>query len=146
MSEFEIKITADPAEIEEAQRLRFQVFNLQMQKGLKSSYARQLDVDEFDEVCEHLIVRDRTSREVVGTYRLMRGVKARTHSGFYSEKEFNLSTIKSLDGELLEHLAFMRPQRFCDRTLIFLLWRYERRSTSQSSQRSNVSDLRIRRG
>ena len=56
-----------------------------MQKGLKNSYAQELDVDEFDPYFEHLIVRDGISREVVGTYRLMRGVQARTHTGFYSE-------------------------------------------------------------
>jgi L-ornithine Nalpha-acyltransferase len=122
MSELEIKITTDPVEIQEAQRLRFQVFNLEMKKGLKSSYAQQLDVDEFDSFCEHLIVRDRTSREVVGTYRLMRGVQARTHIGFYSEKEFDLSTIKSLDGELLELGRSCARKDFRDRALIPLMW------------------------
>lgn len=71
MARFEIKITRDLGEIEEAQRLRFQVFNLEMKKGLQASYEHGLDVDEFDTVCDHWIVRDVKSREIVGTYRLL---------------------------------------------------------------------------
>jgi len=58
MAEFAIKITTDPSEIVEAQRLRFQVFNLELNKGLQRSYENGLDVDEFDPFCHHLIVRD----------------------------------------------------------------------------------------
>ncbi|HEY1374694.1 MAG TPA: GNAT family N-acetyltransferase, partial [Candidatus Binatia bacterium] len=71
MKDFEIKITREPKDILAAQKLRFEVFNLELKKGLESSYARELDVDDFDPICDHLIVRERKSRRVVGTYRLM---------------------------------------------------------------------------
>ena len=58
MADFEVKIASGPAEVEQAQRLRFDVFNLELHKGLASSYERGLDVDEFDPYCEHLIVRE----------------------------------------------------------------------------------------
>lgn len=122
MGEFEVKIATEPGEIEEAQRLRFQVFNLELNKGLQSSYARGLDVDEFDQFCDHLIVRDLKSGAVVGTYRLLRGSQARRHIGFYSEKEFDLSRIKSLDGELLELGRSCARVDFRDRALIPLMW------------------------
>lgn len=48
MAGFEVKIATAAHEIEETQRLRFQVFNLELHKGLKSAYERGLDVDEFD--------------------------------------------------------------------------------------------------
>src|SRR5688572_24566789 len=79
MAEFEIKIATDAQEIIEAQRLRFQVFNLELTKGLQSSYQSGLDVDEFDPFCNHLIVRDTQSKEIVGTYRMMLGAQARQH-------------------------------------------------------------------
>ena len=66
MSELKIKIPTDPSEVQEAQRLRFQVPVWKCKKGLESSYEQELDVDEFDPFCEHLIVRDRISREVAG--------------------------------------------------------------------------------
>lgn len=122
MADFEVKIATDAAEIEEAQRLRFQVFNVELNKGLQSSHARGLDVDEFDPFCDHLIVRDLKSGDVVGTYRLMRGAQARQHVGFYSENEFDLSRIKSLDGELLELGRSCARKDFRDRALIPLMW------------------------
>lgn len=122
MADFEVKIATDPRDIVEAQRLRFQVFNLELNKGLRSSYETGLDVDEFDPFCNHLIVRDIKSSDVVGTYRMMRGAQARQHSGFYSEKEFNLSHIKKLDGELLELGRSCARKDFRDRALLPLMW------------------------
>src|SRR5258706_3392075 len=122
MTDFEVKIADGPKEIEEAQRLRFQVFNLELNKGLKSSYSQGLDVDEFDPFCDHLIVRHLKSGDVVGTYRLMRGSRALEHIGFYSEKEFDLSRIKKLDGELLELGRSCARKDFRDRSLIPLMW------------------------
>lgn len=122
MAEFEVKIATNAREIEEAQRLRFQVFNLELNKGLKASYQRGLDVDEFDPYCDHLLVRDLKSGDVVGTYRLLRGSQARQHIGFYSEKEFDLSRIKKLDGELMELGRSCARKDFRDRSLLPLMW------------------------
>jgi putative hemolysin len=122
MADFEVKIATEPGEIEQAQRLRFQVFNVELNKGLKSSYERGLDIDEFDPFCDHLLVRDLKSGDIVGTYRMLRGSQARRHIGFYSEKEFDLSRIKSLDGELMELGRSCARKDFRDRALIPLMW------------------------
>jgi L-ornithine Nalpha-acyltransferase len=122
MADFEIKITREPEEIRAAQKLRFEVFNLEMKKGLEESYQRGLDIDKFDPVCDHLIVRERAGRRVVGTYRLLRGSEARQHFGFYSEQEFNLENIKKLDGELLELGRSCAHKDYRDRALIHLMW------------------------
>src|SRR5262249_13145650 len=81
-----------------------------------------LDVDEFDPYCDHLIVRDLKSGDVVGTYRMLRGAQARRHIGFYSEKEFDLSRIKELDGELMELGRSCARKDFRDRSLLPLMW------------------------
>lgn len=122
MSDFEIKITRDPEEIRRAQRLRFEVFNLELKKGLEESYSRGLDIDDFDPICDHLIVRERAGGRVVGTYRLLLGSAARSHIGFYSEREFNLEKIKRLDGELLELGRSCAHKDYRDRALIHLMW------------------------
>jgi len=122
MAEFAIKIATDQNEIIEAQRLRFQVFNLELDKGLQRSYETGLDIDEFDPFCNHLIVRDVQSNDVVGTYRMMRGAQAREHLGFYSEREFDISRIKNLDGELLELGRSCARKDYRDRALLPLMW------------------------
>lgn len=122
MADFEIKITRDRSEIQEAQRLRFEVFNLEMNKGLESSYQQGLDVDDYDALCDHLIVRDPRNGQVVGTYRLLLGSEARKHFGFYSEREFNLDRIKELEGELLEMGRTCAHKDYRDKALLLRMW------------------------
>lgn len=98
----EVKLASNLAEIDAAMRLRFEVFNLELQEGLVSSYDLGYDTDAYDAYCDHLIVKDLSSGEVVGTYRLLRGAQAERHIGFYSENEFDLSALKRLPGEALE--------------------------------------------
>ena len=122
MGKLQIKITRDEDEIQEAQRLRFEVFNLEMKKGLKTSLQRGLDVDEYDPFCEHLIVRDSQSKQVVGTYRLLLGSEARKQLGFYSEREFDLKKIRNLPGELLELGRSCAHKDYRDKALIPAMW------------------------
>lgn len=98
----EVKLASNLTELDAAMRLRFEVFNLELQEGLVSSYDRGYDTDAYDAYCDHLIVKDLASGEVVGTYRLLRGSEARRHIGFYSENEFDLSNLRRLRGEMLE--------------------------------------------
>ena len=122
MRDFEIKITRDQKEIEAAQRLRFEVFNLELQEGLKISYQQGLDVDDYDPLCDHLIVRASKDGPVVGTYRLLLGSEARKHFGFYSEREFNLERIKKLKGELLEMGRSCVHKDYRDRAVLDAMW------------------------
>ena len=98
----EIKLATTFAEIAAALRLRFEVFNLELQEGLLASYDRGYDKDAYDAYCDHLIVRDLSTDKIVGTYRLLRQSVAERHIGFYSENEFELTKLKKLPGELLE--------------------------------------------
>ena len=45
-----------------AYRLRFVVFNLELNEGLQSSYVDGYDKDHFDDVCDHLIVEEKTTQ------------------------------------------------------------------------------------
>src|SRR5262245_33707407 len=59
-----------------AYRLRFIVFNLELREGLESAFENGLDTDEFDDLCDHLIVEQIATGRVVGTYRLQTGIMA----------------------------------------------------------------------
>jgi putative hemolysin len=98
----EVKLATTFAEIDRAMRLRFEVFNLELQEGLRASYDKGFDSDPYDAYCDHLIVKDLASGQVVGTYRLLRRSRAEKQIGFYSENEFDLTNIKRLPGDLLE--------------------------------------------
>ncbi|MBU6296812.1 MAG: GNAT family N-acetyltransferase [Alphaproteobacteria bacterium] len=69
------------------------------------------DFDRFDDVCDHLLVVDRSLTDedgqptVVGTYRLMRDVDASRAGGFYTSSEYDISqmlTGTAPDTRLLE--------------------------------------------
>jgi putative hemolysin len=96
------RLAQSAEEIRAAQTLRFLVFNLELNEGLEQSFATCLDVDPFDEVCDHLIVEDRRTREVVGTYRLQTGRVAAANRGYYSAQEFDLRPLESLRHEIIE--------------------------------------------
>lgn len=83
-----------PAEVAEAQRLRYQVFSRELGALLPGSDGH--DRDGFDACCEHLLVRDSDSGAVVGTYRILSPVMAREAGGFYAEREFDLSRLTRL--------------------------------------------------
>ena len=74
------------------QRLRFEVFNLELREGLAESYATGLDSDDFDLSCHHLMVLDQLSGDVVGTYRLMTHELA-ARDELYTASEFDLSQL-----------------------------------------------------
>jgi putative hemolysin len=108
---------------EAACRLRFRVFNIELGEGLESSYETGLDIDRFDTVCEHLLVEDKTSRRVVGTYRMQSGQTAGQHLGYYSEREFNLRPYEPLRPGILElgRASIDREHRTPE--VLMLLWR-----------------------
>ncbi len=108
---------------EAACRLRFKVFNIELGEGLESSYETGLDVDRFDSICEHLLVEDKTSRRVVGTYRMQSGTTAARNLGYYSEQEFNLLPYEPLRPGILElgRASIDREHRTPE--VLMLLWR-----------------------
>ena len=88
-------------EVREAQRLRYQVFANEMGARLDASVPGH-DIDLFDDYCEHLIVRDLASGEVIGTYRVLTPAQAHRVGGFYSDTEFDLVRLRALRERMLE--------------------------------------------
>lgn len=94
-------LARNQTELEEAQRIRYQVFGEEMGAKLPSA-ASGLDIDRFDMYCEHLLVRDHRSNRVVGTYRILPPEQARIAGGYYSETEFDLSKLAHLRERMAE--------------------------------------------
>jgi putative hemolysin len=99
---YEARLVASSAEVRAAQRLRFEVFNLELGEGLESSDLTGFDEDPFDAVCDHLIVTQESRGRVVGTCRLQTGKMAARQLGFYSAQEFDFSPYASVQPELIE--------------------------------------------
>lgn len=126
-SRYRLRFARTGADLEAAQRLRFQVFNLELDEGLQSSYESGRDADQFDIHCYHLLVEDAKAPggpEVVGTYRMMTAENARRGPGFYTSTEFDLDAFP--DGVLDQSVELGRACIHADhrsRSVLFLLWR-----------------------
>jgi len=60
------------------------------------------DVDLFDDFCEHLLVRDDASGQVIGTYRVLTPAQARRVGSTYSDTEFDLTRLRDLRERMVE--------------------------------------------
>ena len=130
LSEFEQKIpvyveteqfilkTAESAfEVRRALKLRHEIFYKELQnKELPSG----LDVDGFDAGCDHLLIIDRHTRQLVGTYRLVCSLFSKR---FYSQAEFEMDNILALPGVKLELGRACIKKDFRTGPVITLLWR-----------------------
>lgn len=117
------RLAATAEERASAFRLRFRVFNLELNEGLPSAYKDGYDIDRFDQVCDHLIVEERESRKVIGTYRLQMGDVAGRHHGYYSEREFDFSPFETMRSQVVElgRACIDRDHRSSE--VLHLLWR-----------------------
>ena len=120
---YRLRLAETHEDREAACRLRFRVFNVELGEGLESSYETGLDTDRFDSVCDHLVVEDKLSRRVVGTYRMQSGETAARGLGYYSEQEFSLAPYEPLRSGILElgRAAIDREHRTPE--VLTLLWR-----------------------
>ena len=79
---FVVKLAEHYSELEDTLKLRFEVFNRELNEGLSESYVTGLDRDIYDSYCDHLIVVDTRCNRVVGTYRLLLGFVAGTPAAY----------------------------------------------------------------
>lgn len=122
-SAYKVRIAESDADIAQAQRLRYRVFNLELGEGLSESVATGRDADPFDEVCDHLLIEHVVSTEIIGTYRLQTGVSAKENIGYYSEQEFDFSPFEQIRGELVELGRACIAKDHRNMVVLGLLWK-----------------------
>ena len=88
-------------EVRQAQRLRHAVFAGELGARLQTSLPGH-DIDRYDDFCEHLLVRDAASGEVVGTYRALTPSQAMRAGSTYADSEFDLAPLAPLRARMLE--------------------------------------------
>ncbi len=120
---YSLRMAAQASDVQAAQALRFEVFNLELDEGLTQSYDTGLDADPFDAVCDHLIVDDLTNGQVVGTYRLQTGLRARDALGYYSAQEFDFAPFEAMRAQTIELGRACIHADHRNFTVLNLLWK-----------------------
>lgn len=130
----EVRLATTTEEIRRAQKLRFKVFYQEMSAAPSgAALISRRDVDEYDAICDHLLVLDhdvkakpfRTARpKVVGTYRLLRQEVANRHWGFYTRGEYDIGPLLASHPDLrfleLGRSCVLKPYR--NKRTVELLW------------------------
>ncbi|MCC6546290.1 GNAT family N-acetyltransferase [Candidatus Sumerlaeota bacterium] len=88
--------------IERAQRLRYLVFNEELGEGLEESRISGLDRDEFDATMHHLVLLNRASGELIGTYRVHPAAHALKHGHLYSARQYDVEALAPYLPDLVE--------------------------------------------
>jgi putative hemolysin len=114
---FVVKTAENGEELEECLRLRYEVFHREF-KNRKRTVG--VDIDKLDEICDHLLIRDKRSGKVIGTYRLN---SSRHSDVFYSANEFHMEDVLALPGNKLELGRACIDREYRNGVTIALLWR-----------------------
>ena len=93
MSIFEIRFLKDENELDAIYKLRYEIFNMELNEGLESSHAKQKDIEDYDSYCDHLIAIDTRVNRIIGTYRLQSNKIAKENKGFCTEKLFKVNDL-----------------------------------------------------
>jgi putative hemolysin len=123
---FLLHITRNPEHIRNAQQLRYRIFFEEMSgKSSPSSSSTKLDVDEYDSLCDHMIVYDQreSPAKAIGTYRFLRSEFVSKIGKFYTETEFDLSNLlANYRGRVVEVGRSCIDSNYRKGAVIKLLW------------------------
>ena len=119
-----VRFAQNSEDVDAVLRLRFEVFNLELGEGLDESFETERDQDRFDFSCHHLMVIERKTGNVIGTYRMQTQEMAATGNGFYTATEYDLTQMPDaiLNGVVEVGRACIAKAHRNGRVL-FLLWR-----------------------
>lgn len=125
-SRISVRLAHSIAEVEAAQRLRYQVFYEEF--GAQASpeiLAAGKDFDIYDEHAAHLIaISDDGSdnKDIIGTYRLLSAAAAQKTHGFYSAQEYDIACLTQSGLNLLELGRSCVGQAYRTRSVLQQLW------------------------
>ena len=119
---YSLLLSTDPSMIEAAQRLRYDVFTSTPGFALPTANADRRDVDRFDEYCDHLLVRDDGTGELVGCYRMLAPAGAIAAGELYTETEFDIRAFDPLRPSLVEMGRAVVREGHRNGGVVLLMW------------------------
>lgn len=121
MSDLEIRLARDAADLRAAQRLRYDVFVRELgSDGEMVDHQAGLEADRFDPFCDHMLLLDQG--QVVGVYRLMRSDQMAQAGQFYCDDEYDLTPLKNSGRRLLELGRSCLAKKYRGGSGVHLIW------------------------
>jgi putative hemolysin len=118
---YTLLLSTDPTLIDEAQRLRHDVFTSEPGFELAGAIDGR-DADRFDEFCDHLLVREDETGELVGCYRMLPPPGAAAAGGLYTATEFDVSELDEIRTSLVEMGRAVVREDHRNGGVVLLMW------------------------
>jgi putative hemolysin len=120
----EVRLAKSEADIEAAQRLRYEVFYEECGAQPSEMIAQlQRDVSPIDDFCDVLLVIDHAHDKVVGTYRFMLREAALEYGSNYTASEFDIHKLIAFPGQIMELSRSCVHKTYRTKPTMQLLWR-----------------------
>ena len=97
-----------------AQSLRYQCFNL--------SNKDELDVDEFDALCQHVLIENLETEKLICCYRILKFDSGKNISSSYSSQFYDLKVIENFTEPMIEVGRFCIDPEVNDPSILLTAW------------------------
>jgi len=119
---YNVKIAESEEEVDAALRLRYKVFVQELGRDFNTKEERDYDI--YDDQCHHMIVVEKSTNNVIGTYRLQTQELAQQGRGFYTYKRFELDQLpKNIHQKGVEVGRACVEEKHRNGRVLYLLWK-----------------------
>lgn len=118
---YTLLLSTDAELVDTAQRLRHDVFTSEPGFSLADAGTGR-DADRFDQYCDHLLVREEVSGELVGCYRMLPPPGAIAAGGLYTATEFDVTGLDPLRPSLVEMGRAVVRADHRNGAVVLLMW------------------------
>ncbi|GAA3874788.1 GNAT family N-acetyltransferase [Celeribacter arenosi] len=114
---YSVRFAQTPADIVAAQRLRYRAFLADSQ-----THPQGLDADQFDDLCQHVLIEERKSGTLVCTFRFLDLERGSDISRCYSAQYYGLESLADFEGRMLEMGRFCIHPDWRDPDILRVAW------------------------
>ena len=111
---YRARFASSQKDILAAQTLRYQCFNL--------SNKFELDVDDFDTVCQHVLIENLETEKLICCYRILKFDNGENISSSYSSKFYDLKALESYTEPMIEIGRFCIDSEVNDPSVVLTAW------------------------
>lgn len=117
---YEVKFATTPQELDEVYKLRYEDLVLEYNQTAPN----RSDKSPYDEYARHLIVKDITTGQICGYYRMITSEAVADGKNFVCEEEFNIDTLKAQGDKICEFSRAVIKKEFRGSGILLLLWKF----------------------
>lgn len=132
---FEVKFATTRQELEDAYKLRHQDLVLEYNQTAPNVS----DESQYDKYAQHLIVKDVSTGQICGYYRMITS-EAAGDNKFVCEEEFNIDTLKAQGQKICEFSRAVIKKEFRGSVILLLLWKFILNYIRENNYRYLIGD------